>query len=810
MKQFKTLIKASASPARGGVFSRRVTALRATPRLRPDFEAHSSDTRDCTQASGLPLVPFLSKSITSNISAQSLQLDRDATEQVATMTVEADAARTDMPSDDRERIRACSIGLSSGSQLLGNLQWSNLGQALVVTDDALLILSPLTGLHPDLAKQAHIQDVECHPDWQDRFPHSIAQINIKTFLENEHSLRTRTILESDHSAVDPRFAGARWVSASWSKPEMGPHGSCLVLAMTSEMDLFVLGAPQNAWTGDWKVFHAIECGPVADLTELEGSQISHSASGGNEEKSIFTPSRALLRKKQLATEVVSATFIDAEIPDRQQACTLVAAGTRSGHIAIWQCTPISGVCTFMGATSVSSTGIENLTVSTHSDAIHPGAQARFTFQDADSIRLADLCWIKDRFAVQLSEAPPVQAHHCQVTARHWLAHHFVYATIGRAHVYDVRSQHQEVFSLAVDSDSILDPYSPAICISDNADDRSVKIVVQDLREFRIPLTPGQSQTSTRDVLPIYPSKLTGYPPLTEKLNRKHDLYQAFMGYQTEHGSSLSTASIVGAVRTKDRVAFLGYDVSDTISYQLEIVRSTSVGAAAILDEALQRLAGGRPAFLLVRIILGLLYTSRQQPAFRTELVSAIEGHWRVLMGAHEEGSNRVQQQFLFLLTCRLSSTSSDTPLEGLKVQYRASILKEWIHRWTSDLSQRPPTDAEDQRLLSRLSAADRLLSNASERSSGAIATDENCAACDSQLSLSWEEQRQDFGWTRCQSGHVWPRCSVSLETISDREVRVCSGCWAKALLPKWKGDWQTTMLQSAEGCMYCGSLWIVR
>ncbi len=37
----------------------------------------------------------------------------------------------------------------------------------------------------------------------------------------------------------------------------------------------------------------------------------------------------------------------------------------------------------------------------------------------------------------------------------------------------------------------------------------------------------------------------------------------------------------------------------------------------------------------------------------------------------------------------LSGLPSDTALESLKLQYRASILREWIHRWTSDLSQRP-------------------------------------------------------------------------------------------------------------------------
>ncbi|KAF6767485.1 Transcription factor IIIC, putative zinc-finger [Kalmanozyma brasiliensis GHG001] len=728
------------------------------------------------------------------------------------MTVEARPSRNVPPSEDRERIRACSIALSSGSQLLGNLQWSALGQALVVTDDALIILSPLTGLHIDLAKQARVQDVEYHPDWKDGFPHSVAQINIKTLLDNEHSERSRVILESDHSAVDARFQSARWASASWSNPGMGPHGSCLILATTSELDLFVLGAPLNTWTGDWKLFHALDLGPAADLTQLDVPQSAQNDCAG---KQVFSQPRALLRRKQLAKEVLSATFIDLDASaqngdgETQHASPLIVAGTRSGHIVIWECAPVSGLCKFISATPVSDTGIEKLSATTDVRATGAEARARIAFQDGSSVRMCDLQVTGEEVSVLLSTATPVQSHHCQITAAHWHGHLFVYATIGRVHAHDARTGQTATLSLHTEADSKLDPYSPVISICDISNSsRSVKVVLQDLREYHISL-----QSAGTDVLPIYPTKLTGYPPLTEALQRKHDLYQAFLGYETESGSSLSAASIVGAVRTNDRVAFLGYDVSDTISYQLEIAKSGRIAPAAVLDEALQRASAGTVPYLLVRIILALLHTSQQPAAFRDQLLSAVKERWRTLISAHVDPSNGAQQRLLYLLVCRLDDLLSDKApqMETLKKQYRASVLRSWIHRWRSDLSQRSSTDDENQRLLSRLTAAFNLLPDAAQHTTGVTPTDETCAACQSPLTLSWDDQRQDLGWTKCSRGHVWPRCSVSLATISDREVRVCSGCWAKARLPEGsEGAWQKELLEAAAECLYCGGLWIVR
>lgn len=697
------------------------------------------------------------------------------------------------PSPQRiERVRACSIALSSVSSLLGNLKWSDLGQALVVTQDAIVVLSPLVGLHPTLAGQSRAQDVESHPDWDGRFPHSVIQINVKSFLQGQHSVRRRLLLESDHSSVDPRFLSIQWSSASWSKPGMGPHGSCLILATTSEQDLFVLGAPRNAWTGEWQLLHAIHLSPVADLTNLDAAPLSGAGPHADGDKLVFTQSRALLRKKQMATEVLCASFIH---PNQSNSPTYIVAGTRSGHLALWQCQSITGHCTFLSATQVSDTSIQQLILSTQVDANDATSQATIAFQDAGGIRLCDFCVQEDRSFVRPSTLGTVYSHHSMISAWHWHNHQLIYSTIAKVHVYDVRTAQTKSFSLATEPNSSYDPFSPAISVSDCSDPQySAQVVLQDLRVYLIPslaTPPPRSLPCT--LSPIYPPTLSRYPPLTETLQRKHELHQAFLGYQTDPGSSLSSASVVGAVRTDERVAFLGYNVSEVIRYQMEVIRDGNVQPVTILDEALERvsLTTSSPPYLVVGTILACLCTHQQPDAFRDQLLSAVEQHWRPLLDASaaddkNESLNLTQvrnakERLLYLLTLRLDSSSTSQPasLSTLKKRHKELILRDWLKK--SGQSQ----DA---------------------------ATDESCAACQTQLTLSWDKDQDDFGWARCQNGHVWPRCSVSLAPISDREVRVCTGCWSKSLVPGKPGQTarQSDMLAAATKCLYCGSCWILR
>lgn len=698
-----------------------------------------------------------------------------------------------------ERVRACSIALSSGSSLLGNLEWSELGQALVVTNEAIIVLSPLVGLNPTLAGQSRTQDVECHPSWQDRFPHSVAQVNIKTFLEHETSVRRRILLESDHSSIDARFLSAQWCSASWSKPGMGPHQSCLILATSSELDLFVLGAPHNAWTGEWKLLQAVSLDPVSASVKYTAAPPPR-----DNDKGVFTRPRALLRKQQMATEVICASWINLEVAARRHAdaseplqlshssSTYIVAGTRSGHIGIWECAAVSGHCTFVSTTSVGSTGIERLLVSTHVGTKATNKKATIAFQDADGVRLCDVVVVEGRAHVQLSKSPPISTEHYMLTAWRWYKDLLVYSTIGKMHVYDTKIGRSRTILLGTEPDSGFDPYAPTICISISSGPQNIiHVVRQDLREYRISLVQAeQAQPLPNTVRPIYPPSLTGYPPLTEVLQRKHDGQQAFVGYASDISSQCSAASIVGAVRTNERLAFLGYNVSENLCYQMELIRCGDMTPSSLLAEALNRVASGTRPYLAVRIVLTLLYTREQQDVFRDQLVLAVEKSWTALAGASAIKNQQsgqattqkcaLQQQLLYLLACRLQDTSSgaSAQFESLQKTHRDNVRRSWLE----------------------------------EHASASAVTTEQCAACETPLAASGDEDPQGLGWARCQNGHVWPRCSVSLATISDRKVRVCTGCWAKAIVPDKPGQSfrQACILKTATKCLYCGSCWIVR
>ena len=771
-----------------GASQLQATNTSATWPWRAPFSPFPAKLSDYLFFPGLPRLVLRGSHSQSEHTAET---DRHAALLSTAMTADATSVQNGAAGrrlEDRDRIRACSIALSSASSLIGNVTWSELGQALAVTDDALVVLSPLTGLHPTLAAQSRAQDVESHPDWEGRFPHSVIHVHVKSFLQNEHSLRRRLLLESDHSSVDPRFQSVQWSSASWSKPGLGPHGSCLILATTSELDLFVLGAPRNAWTGEWQLLHAISLDPVADLVDPDPASVRQScglADGGEE---VFTRSRASLRRKQMATEVLCASFLDAQ--DRDVSAFIVA-GTRSGHIAVWQCQALTGHCTFVSASQVSSTGIEKLLVTAGTTDRGIEAPLRIAFQDGDGIRVSNFRVQQGKATLELSTPAFVCSCHVMVSAWHWLKHDLIYATIGKAHVYNVQTGHTTEIALTTEPDSRCDPFSPVISIYEYPRAPcSIHLILQDLRTYRIPsVQAAQAPSPSLALLPSYPPTLVGYPPRTETLQRKHDLHQSFLGYQTDPSSRLSSVCVVGAVRTDERVAFLGYNVSETMRYQMEVHRDAHVAPAAVLDEALERAHLVAGAYLVARVLLALLYTCGQQDAFRDQLLSAIEERWVPLLETPAPSSIKptemqiAKRQLLYLLTCRLEEASKTqlTSVGAFKKRHKEAVLHDWLERSRSEAG-------------------------------GPLTTEEVCAACQTQLTLSWSEDQHDFGWARCKNGHVWPRCSVSLATICDREVRVCTGCWAKALVPGKPGQsaGQTALLKAATRCLYCGSCWILR
>jgi hypothetical protein len=366
-----------------------------------------------------------------------------------------------------------------------------------------------------------------------------------------------------------------------------------------------------------------------------------------------------------------------------------------------------------------------------------------------------------------------------VTAWHWSKHCLLYATIGAIYIYDVQSASTTVFALVTDAASDDDAYSPVVAIEASLDPAFLAVVVlQDLRKYRIPsLTVTPTETQPIPLLPVYASTLLGYPPLTESLQRKHDFHQAFLAYRSDSGSSLASSSLIGAIRTDERVAFLGYNVSDTLRYQLELVHNSAATPEQAIDEALgaciQPQSRSSPPYLLARTVLALLATSSDPDVYRTSLQAVIQQRWQNLLQTSNNGTDpeprlaegrHRQGCLLFILACRLSEQCAHPPpaLDALRKQHKGRVLDDWLQRQVRDLTARLSSSAqsseEDRKLLARFTVAARMRPAASleaQEEQQAVVTEEICAACQTQLTMRWDEHQNDFGWAKCQNGHVW-------------------------------------------------------
>jgi hypothetical protein len=101
-------------------------------------------------------------------------------------------------------------------------------------------------------------------------------------------------------------------------------------------------------------------------------------------------------------------------------------------------------------------------------------------------------------------------------------------------------------------------------------------------------------------------------------------------------------------------------------------------------------------------------------------------------------------------------------LDALRKQHKGRVLDDWLQRQVRDLTARLSSSAqsseEDRKLLARFTVAARMLPAASleaQEEQQAVVTEEICAACQTQLTMRWDEHQNDFGWAKCQNGHVW-------------------------------------------------------
>lgn len=81
-----------------------------------------------------------------------------------------------------------------------------------------------------------------------------------------------------------------------------------------------------------------------------------------------------------------------------------------------------------------------------------------------------------------------------------------------------------------------------------------------------------------------------------------------------------------------------------------------------------------------------------------------------------------------------------------------------------------------------------------------------CPACRAPVSLS-----QDISQARCPNGHLWKRCSLTLEVLGDLNSRSCMTCNRKAIhniVPRSdQNDLRNQLLTACKVCYYCLGAW---
>ncbi|TNY24367.1 putative zinc-finger of transcription factor IIIC complex-domain-containing protein [Rhodotorula diobovata] len=139
---------------------------------------------------------------------------------------------------------------------------------------------------------------------------------------------------------------------------------------------------------------------------------------------------------------------------------------------------------------------------------------------------------------------------------------------------------------------------------------------------------------------------------------------------------------------------------------------------------------------------------------------------------------------------RLTAVLGATPLSDVERPYHARLL-------LASASLFPPTPTDP---AAELLPADALAQAYEAREA-------TCPACKAHVPLA------NVRYACCEKGHQWERCSLSLALIASVQVRTCSSCERKALLPDALRDLPADgpvrrMLQAAKACVMCGGRWV--
>ncbi|EPQ28650.1 uncharacterized protein PFL1_03953 [Pseudozyma flocculosa PF-1] len=754
-----------------------------------------------------------------------------------------------------------SATLKGQSGRLTNLQWSSGGQALVPLKQSLVILTPCLGLHPQLFDSVRLSDLEAHPNWWDKFDHLIHSIEYRPIYESDPTVRTRSAVSKDYSAIHASQLEQSWQQAEWSPPGLGVAGSSLIAALSHEHDLYIIGAAKNPFGADWRVLHAVDAEPIRRHVRRERQQASEA--GAPSVPAFFAPDVQTGRLESRAGQFLCAAWTEAIPPDRtrpgsagdaSEVQALLIAGTRSGHLALWECSNRASAPRLATCSRTGSWDVLGICVGPWQAGRVTGTMScRIVTHDRQRVAIWTLERARDRLDIkQASELPPPLPGR-MISVWKWFGGLLVYATTGEVHVFDADNGTTRTFELSEGGRDDCDPLRPAASIRPKGSGSCI-IALQDSSRYLVPLDINAGAPAGDTLVPLAAPVARGYVPLLSEVQPAYDALQRLHGEAAESSSASPVDALEASIRSYDSVASMGLTVSGSSRYNLWL-RSPVVPAKDARTRAVELLAAAlasvehldAPTVARIRHVLAHYHVSSSPVAFADGLGQVIDQATDGLEDAllrdgptSDDATTTVSRDHalrrgqaclyvaLWLQRERGDAAPAGTArnvdflrsllfvrhladsMAGLvdEVEPASSMTKDEARRDATTVTRlaaaahamlssggAEPSRPRTSRLQGTITEADAVLArlgvslgaiqkqwDETLRSDGTLQAGEECAACEAPLSLQVDAAKGTVEWARCVSGHVWPRCGVSLAPLVSVGVRACSGCWTKSLL----------------------------
>ncbi|BGP49424.1 hypothetical protein JCM10450v2_005315 [Rhodotorula kratochvilovae] len=651
-------------------------------------------------------------------------------------------------------------------------------------------------------------------------------------------------------AVPGGGAEAFWRSAAWSPSGMSALGGCILATLTTNAEVLLFEPPKNGAKGEWF--------ETADLTsQLIAETVT--SQGGK------TAQTRVMRREMVAELLgcqTSALAWSAAVPGTPRDLSLLALGHRSGEVTLWRLDehrkPVR-VARFKPQEETNVLGVLSWSewrVSTSEDGT-PLASAHLALADADggvfaipvsqpiSSAAADrACEVGT--AVGVAEGYGRAATQLCWVEREGCETQLAYTKLGTVHLAqlaDAQVVHEwEVELETVGADEWMGATAWAACSGlahlPARDALLVSLSSSSFHLLPLPTSPSTPLTISSELSACYTSAArTCFSTALARARQRKDRHavEGRGAVTRKEGAKVlgmvalqsgrEGMDVAWVYETARPDAFVYRTPADTRTHLAVANLAGADGAEGVLgavDAALASPGNIRTHAPLARLgpllhalaphtcsapfVAALL--QRLQPVTLAppapadpdaELEERIE---RSLCANEELGRVRVKEALA----------------RGLLLGLARQLIKEVLGRLTSALGAAPLTDAERPLHARLLLASASLLPPAPADPASALlppdalaqayeARDVACPACGAHVPLA------NVRYACCENGHQWERCSLSLALIASVQVRTCSACERKALLPEaltaFPPDGAVRrMLAAAKACVVCGGRWV--